>query len=369
MMTKTQKRLAIFLHGLYEGGAERIILNLAKGMINIGYSVDLVLARATGPFLSQIPEEVRMIDLKSSRVLFSLRALTRYIQNECPDAILSGIDYTNIIALLAKRIANKPNRLVIVEHNTLSHRINQMPYHYRRFLPKFIKLFYPWAECIVAVSQGVADDLAYTTGLRRDRIRVIYNPIITQELRRKSKENFLHPWFQPGQPPVLLAVGRLTAQKDFPNLIHAFAKVRQNRDARLMILGEGEERPNLDRLVMDFDLENDVCMPGFVENPYPYMLNAAAFILSSKWEGLPTVLVEALYCGNPVIATDCPSGPREILKDGLYGQLIPIGDSERMAQAIESSLDGKTTPAPPISWNPYTLENIVEQYNQALFRI
>ena len=310
-----------------------------------------------------------MIDLKSSRVLFSLQALVRYIRKECPDAILSGIDYTNIIAIWAKRIAHNPNRLVVVEHNTLSHRIYQMPCYYRWLLPGFIRLFYPWAESIVAVSQGVADDLAFTAGLCRESIRVIYNPIITQELRRKSKENLLHPWFQPGQPPVLLAVGRLTAQKDFPNLIHAFAKVRRNRNTRLMILGEGEERPNLDKLVKDLDLENDVCMPGFVENPYPYMINAAAFILSSKWEGLPTVLVEALYCGNPVIATDCPSGPREILNDGLYGQLIPIGDSERMAQAIESSLDGKTTPPPPISWNPYTLENIVDQYNQALFGI
>jgi glycosyltransferase involved in cell wall biosynthesis len=369
MKTMTQKRLAIFLHGLYEGGAERTLLNLAEGMTGLGYAVDLVLARAAGPFLSQIPEQVRMIDLKSPRVLYSLNALTRYIRKERPDALISAIDYTNITALWAKRIVNIPKRLVVVEQNNLSHRVDQMPYYYREVIPRLIRLSYPWAKCIVAVSQGVADDLASSTGLRHDSIQVIYNPIITQEIRRKSQETLSHPWFQAGQPPVLLAVGRLTAQKDFPTLLHAFAKVRRDRIARLMILGEGEERQTLETLVKSLELNDDVCMPGFVDNPYAFMAHAAAFILSSKWEGLPTVLVEALYCGKPVIATDCPSGPREILKDGLFGQLISIGDPVKMAQAIEYSLDGKLPAPPPISWNPYTLENIVDQYNQALFGI
>ena len=367
MSKKSQKRIAIFLHGLYEGGAERTILNLAEGMASYGYSVDLVLAKAAGPFLSQIPDGIRMIDLKSSRVLFSLQALTRYIRKELPDAMLSAIDYTNIIALLAQRIVNKPNNLVVVEQNTLSQRKTQLPYLYRKLLPTLIRLFYPWAGCIVAVSRGVADDLAITTGLRRDDIRIINNPIITQALRKKSQEILIHPWFEPGQPPVLISVGRLSEQKDFPNLIRAFAKVRENRVARLMILGEGEDRPILEKLAKELGISDEVSMPGFVENPYPYMSNASVYVLSSKWEGLPTVLVEALYCGIPIVSTDCPSGPREILQEGLFGQLVPVGNAEILGLAIQDALDGKTPVAPPISWTPYTVENILIQYNQALF--
>jgi glycosyltransferase involved in cell wall biosynthesis len=364
---KSKKRLAIFLHGLYEGGVERTILNLAQGMTSYGYAVDLVLARAAGPFLSQVPVGVRVIDLKSPRVLFSLPALTCYIRKELPDALLSAIDYTNIIALLAQRIANKPNRLVVVEHNTLSQRKNQLPYFYRLLLPKLIRLFYPWAEYIVAVSRGVADDLAITTGLRRDNIRVTYNPIITQDLRKKSQETLKHPWFEPGQPPVLISIGRLSAQKDFPNLIRAFAKVRKNRVARLMILGEGEDRPILEKMVEELGLSDEISLPGFVENPYPYMVKSSVYVLSSKWEGLPTVLVEALYCGIPIVSTDCPSGPREILQEGLFGKLVPVGNTENLALAIQDAFDGKTPVAPPISWRPYTVENILDQYNQALF--
>ena len=368
-MNKSKKRLSVFLHGLYEGGAERTMLNLAKGMTGLGYSVDLVLARATGPFLSQVPAEVRIVDLKSSRVLFSLQALTHYIQSEDPDALLSGIDYTNIIALWARRIARKTTRLVVVEHNTSSKRMKQMPFYYRRVLPKLIRLFYPWANCIVAVSQGVADDLAMSTGLQRDHIRIINNPVITQDLRKKSRETLEHPWFQAGQPPLLIAVGRLSAQKDYPNLIKAFAKVRTNRAVRLIILGEGEDRQILEKLVDELGLSDDVSMPGFIENPYPYMIKASVYVLSSRWEGLPTVLIEALFCGIPIVSTDCPSGPREILKDGLFGQLVPVEDPEKLALAIQDALNGKTPVAPPSSWSPYTAEAILDQYDQVLFGV
>ena len=171
-----------------------------------------------------------------------------------------------------------------------------------------------------------------------------------------------------GQPPVVLSVGRLTAtnQKDFPTLIEAFAQVRQIRPARLLILGEGEQRPKLEAMVKQLGLEQDVILPGFVENPYPYMARAALFVLSSRWEGLPGALIEALYCGAPVVATDCPSGPREILAGGQHGRLVPVGAVSEMAKAIEESLDGETIVPPRASWLPFEMEAVVGQYIDTL---
>jgi glycosyltransferase involved in cell wall biosynthesis len=190
--------------------------------------------------------------------------------------------------------------------------------------------------------------------------------VITPEVREKARARLQHPWFETGQPPVVLAVGRLTKQKDFPLLIRAFAQVCQKRRARLIILGEGPDRPLLEAQVSELGLEDEVALPGFVENPYAYMSRAALYVLSSQWEGLPTVLIEALYCGAPVVATDCPSGPREILANGRYGALVPMGDVSALAQAIEAGLAGKTPSPTAESWQPYALETVVDQYIRLL---
>jgi glycosyltransferase involved in cell wall biosynthesis len=361
-VTNSQKRLAIFLHGLYGGGAERTMLNLAHGIAARGYATDLVLARAEGPYLADVPELVRLVDLKVSRALFSLPALVHYLRDERPEAMLSAVDYVNIIALWARHIAGVPQRVVINEQNTFSRRKQQLPKLYSWLMRRLLMGFYPWADGIVAVSKGVADDLAQATAIPRERIRVIHNPVVTPELRKKARDSLNHPWFQPRQPPVLLAVGRLTAQKDFPTLIQTFARVRQTRPTRLLILGEGEERFMLEALVRQLGLDQDVHLPGFVDNPYAYMARASVFVLSSKWEGLPTVLVEALYCGAPIVATDCPSGPREILADGQYGQLVPVGDVVALAKAIEATLAGQTPRPPQESWLPFEMETVVNPY-------
>ncbi|HSJ87752.1 MAG TPA: glycosyltransferase [Anaerolineales bacterium] len=206
------------------------------------------------------------------------------------------------------------------------------------------------------------------TGLPRNKIQIIYNPVVTPELAEKVTASPNHPWFEIGQPPVLLAVGRLTAQKDFPTLIQAIAQVRQSQPVRLIILGEGPDRPLLEALIKDLGMEENMCLPGFVENPYAYMSRASLFVLSSRWEGLPTVLIEALYCGVPVISTDCPSGPREILADGKYGALVPIQDPTALAEMIKMALT-KPTPRPTReSWQSYELETIVDQYIDILMR-
>jgi glycosyltransferase involved in cell wall biosynthesis len=202
------------------------------------------------------------------------------------------------------------------------------------------RIFYPRADAIIANCNGVADDVARLTGLSREHITTIYDPVVTPDLQEKMRAALDHPWFAPGSPPVLLAVGRLTAQKDFPTLLRAFARVRRVRPARLVILGEGRERTRLEALVRELGVAADVALPGFVINPLPYMKRAAALVLSSVYEGLPCVLIEAMACGCPVVSTDCPSGPAEILERGRYGALVPVGDVEAMAKAIHAALDG-----------------------------
>jgi glycosyltransferase involved in cell wall biosynthesis len=356
-----KERLAFFLPGLYDGGAERIMLNLAEGIASRGYSIDLVLARAEGPFMDDIPDSVRLVDLKATRVLSSTPALVRYLRQERPIALLS-ILYANIVALWARRLAGIPLRIILGEHNTLSSVARGENDLRLRFYPVIAKWFYPWADGIVAVSGGVADDLAQTIKIPRERIQVIYNPIVTQDLFDKSKALLEHPWFKSGEPPVLLAVGRLTEQKAFDVLIRAFAQARKNHRVRLVILGEGEERLRLDALIREYGLEQDISMPGFVPNPYAYMAHAAAFVLSSRWEGLPTVVVEAMALGIPIISTNCPSGPREILQDGKYGTLVPVEDPSALADAISIGLTANVLRPSRESWQPFELECVVDQY-------
>jgi len=363
MTSDLKPKLAIFMPSLFGAGGQRSMLNLAHGIADNGYDMDLVLAQAEGEFLNEVRKPVSIVDLKASRALTSLPALVRYLRNEQPDAMLSVFGYLNIIALWAWRLSGVKTRLFVNEQNTVSLEAGNASSWSSRLTPPLIKRFYPWANGIVVVSQGVRDDLAQLTKIPRQRITVIYNPsVVGAEVQGKAKEPVDHPWFKPEQPPVLLAVGRLQPQKDYPMLLQAFAQVRQTQPARLVILGEGKERPMLEAMIKELNLEDDVSLPGFVMNPYAYMARASLFVLSSQWEGLPTVLIEALCCGAPVVSTDCPSGPREILRNGKYGQLVPVGDSMAFAEATKAVLNGSGSKPPPESWQPYELNTIVNHY-------
>jgi glycosyltransferase involved in cell wall biosynthesis len=366
-----QKRLAIFLPSLAGGGAEKSMLRLAAGIAQRGHPVDLVLSQAQGPYriyLPALPGLVRVVDFGTPRVLLSLPALTRYLRRTQPYALLSTLDYANIVALWARRLAGAPARVAVNEQNTISLTSQHSPQRRQRIVPTLVRLFYPWASSIIGNSRGVAEDLARITGLPRDRIQIIYNPVVTSELAEKVKASPDHPWFDNGQIPVVLAVGRLTAQKDFPTLLRAFAEVRRVQPVRLVILGEGPDRPMLEALIRELGMAADVQLPGFVENPYAYMSRASVYVMSSRWEGLPTVLIEALYCGAPVVSTDCPSGPREILADGRYGCLAPLQDPAALAGRITMALAGHTPKPAQESWRPYELETIVDQYIELLMK-
>ncbi len=361
-------RLSVFLPSMRGGGAERVMSTLTREFVRRGHEVDLVLAKAEGPYLAEVPGSVRIVDLKASRVLASLPALVRYLHRERPEAMLSAMGHANVVALWARRLAGVKTRLVVSERNALSSAARHVPSRRQKLMPWIVRCFYPWADGIIAVSAGVADDLSRTARLRRESITVIYNPVMIPELLEKADASLDHPWFVPGEPPVLLGVGRLSVPKDFSTLIRAFARVRGARPARLLILGEGEERPRLESLVQELGLERDVSMPGFVENPFSYMRRASVFVLSSLWEGFPNVLGEALACGCPVVSTDCPSGPAEILDNGRYGKLAPVGDERALAEAILATLE-----APPDAGTlreraeDLFREDIPERYLKVLF--
>jgi glycosyltransferase involved in cell wall biosynthesis len=197
-------------------------------------------------------------------------------------------------------------------------------------------------------------------------MHILPNPVVTPDLASKAAEPLDHPWFRPGEPPVVLGVGRLSKQKDFATLIRAFDRVRRARGARLMILGEGPERAGLQALADELALSQDVALPGFASNPFAYMARAGVFVLSSAWEGMPGALIQAAACGAPVVATDCESGPREVLQDGRYGRLVPVGNPAALADAILSTLDQPRTAVPAEAIERFTRNAAVSGYLEVL---
>ncbi len=369
--------IALFIPSLAGGGVARVTLLLANALARHGHRVDLVLCRVAGPYLDQVPARVKVVELQPSpgwrgrlcalsadpqafsslllpvglpfrppQTVRYLPDLVGYLRREKPVALLAAKTPANLAAVLARRLADVPTRIVISERTHLSQEV-QGPRRRKwrwRFIIPAIQQVYPWADALVTVSNGVADDLSQCTGIPRDRITTIYNPIVSPELIDKARAHLDHSWFQRGNPPVLLGAGRLTPQKDFPTLLRAFARLRAERCVRLLILGEGQQRAELETLASALGVAQDVALPGFVENPYAYMERAAVFVLSSAWEGLPGVLIQALACGCPVVSTDCPSGPAEILAGGIYGKLVPVGDAAALAKALASTLDAPPQP-------------------------
>jgi len=340
----TARRIAIYVPSLRGGGAERVMVALANSFASRKHKVDIVLAQAEGPYLENVSEAVRIVDLGASRVLFSLPGLVRYLRREQPVAMLSALDHANVVALVARMLARAQTRIVVSVRNTVSVSGANADSLRERNMAFFMRRVYPRADGIAAISNGVADDLAESIGIPRSSIRVIYNPVAIPESLNGDDDRLDHPWFASGMPPVVLGVGRLVPQKDFSLLLNAFALVRAKREARLMILGEGHLRTELEELTSKLGLRNDVLLPGFVNNPCAYMRRAALFVLSSRWEGFGNVLVEAMACGTPVVSVDCRSGPGEILAGGRWGRLTPVGDADDLANAIGAALDD---PSPP----------------------
>lgn len=337
-------KVALFLPSLKGGGAERVMVNLANEFTKNGLDVDLVLADAQGEYLSIVSEKVNIINLSKSRVLFSLISLIKYLKSEKPAVLLSTMAHANIIAVLATWLAGWNNRVFVRETNTVSVTLAQTSLMNRVVWRVLIHLFYKKATAIIAPSQGVACDLEEVAFLPKDSVNVIYNPIVTPELKNLADKPLLHRWLYQSEFSVILAVGRLNKQKDFPTLIKALKITREKQDVRLIILGEGELRVSLMQLITDLDLSDYVEMPGFKSNPFNFMRNADLFVLSSAWEGLPGTLIQAMASGCQVVSTNCPSGPSEILENGKYGSLTPVGDANALSCAIIDALNSDSKP-------------------------
>jgi glycosyltransferase involved in cell wall biosynthesis len=355
--------VGIILHDLRMGGAERVMLQLAEALSGDGIRVELILAHAKGELLSKVPPNIKILDLNVHNPLAMLVKVIRYLRVSNPVVLISPFEVTSIVAVLAKLLSRSHTRVVVRLSVALSKHKRAW---FKKLLEKIaVSVLYRFADGIIAVSQGVANDFSSYTGISIKRIVVIYNPIISEEFMQERDQVDDHPsLLNAVEQPLILGVGRLTEQKDFHTLIRAFEIVGKKRPAQLMILGEGEDRQSLEALARQLNIQDRVHFPGITLNPMVHMKKASVFVLSSRWEGLPGALIQALACGCPVVSTDCPSGPAEILDHGKYGRLVPVADAASMARAIEAVLDGEHA-LPPESWlEQFKTAVVMEQYKK-----
>jgi glycosyltransferase involved in cell wall biosynthesis len=399
-----ERTLAFYLDHLEGGGAQKSTLTLAGALAARGHAVELLVCRPRGALQDQVAPEIEVVALDQSSVwsarMLALRSdpahfgsilagialaprpsstlgylgsLVAVLGARRPYALYAANTHRNLEALFARRLAGVDTRIVVTERNAFHDGHLQRGWS-RRFLPGLVRRMYGQADAVVAVSDGVADELAAWSGLPRAQIVTIYNPVVTDELIAGQSELVDHPWFQPGTSPVIMSAGRLGRAKDHPTLIRAFARVRRARPARLVIFGQGKTEAKTARSVAalqahagELGVAGDVALPGFVANPFAYMARAAVFALSSINEGLPGVLIQAMACGCPVVSTDCPSGPAEILAGGRYGRLVSPGDDAALAAAILATLD-----APPAAATLreragfFSVDRAVAQYERVM---
>lgn len=340
-------RVAIFIPSLRGGGAERAMLLFAEGLLAKGYLVDLLVAQREGPLVSEVPAGARLVDLGERKVSRTLPKLTRYLAREKPSALFSTIVNANLVAVLAaqwvRRVHGFHCRVVVRESNVVS---PKGPLSFaRRVSGRLAPWLYGYSDAIISVSKDVAAELSTAAPKLSPRIHTLPNPVVSPKIFALSELDSTHPWLHERRnaasniaAPLIVAAGRLHPQKDFPTLLKAFAILRAERSARLIILGEGEQRAQLEALVTELGLADCVSLPGFAANPYPYFRHADSFVLSSVYEGMPNVMLQALAFGTPVVATRCHSGAQEVLTDAAFGRLVTPGDSQAMAAAISECL-------------------------------
>jgi len=372
---KNKIKIAFYIPNLTIGGAERVITKFLQGLNKEIFQISLLLAEARGPFLKEIPPDIPIYNFNTPYVKKTFFRLIRYLQKEKPQILVSFLTPTNIICILAKIFSKTNTKIIINEQTTFSQtsKINTNTINKLRvifILKPLVRITYPFADAIVCVSKGVAEDISqYLPSSKRSKIKIIYNPIVSDELYNLADQPVNHPWFLNKEIPVILAVGRLSIEKDYPTLLKTFSLISKEKKTRLVILGDGEERKNLEELINKLDISENTTLLGFKENPYKYMRRADIFVLSSKLEGFGNVLAEAMATGVPVVSTDCQSGPNEIIENGKNGILVPVGDEKALAEAIlkiltnpsltqKFSLEGKKTA------QNFTLEKSVKEYEK-----
>jgi glycosyltransferase involved in cell wall biosynthesis len=374
-------RFGIYIRGVRSvQGAEKVATNVAAGLAARGHAVDFLVEDDQGPLLEALAAQgVRVWPLRARRFPFlrergsqiaallsalaspegwrragargisalakivwsddaPIAALLDYVRSERPRAVLSFLNYPNFALMLASRLAPPGTRFLVSVRNHVSSSSANARSRWNRSIPLLMQRCLHFADRIVAPSLGVAEDVALITGVPRSRIEVIHNPL-WPELPALAEEPVSHPWLVDRRIPVIVAAGKLKPQKDFDTLLRAFQIARAARPLRLIILGDGDLLETLRARADELGVAADVDFPGYVTNPYPFFRRASLYVLSSAWEGLPNVLIEAMACGCPVVSTDCKAGPSEILAGGEYGRLVPVGAAEDLAKAMLETLD------------------------------
>lgn len=339
------QRIALFLPSLAGGGAERRMLEVAELLTRAGFAVDLIVTRRGGAWWGSVSPPTRLINLNAWKAPISLPGLVRYIRRERPAAMIATIAQCCVTALVAKLLVGREFRLILRQETVYSS-------YYptagpaMKALMLFMRLLLHTADAIWSVSSYVADDLKRLAPKAAALVHVVENPVVSADLLRKARQPVAHPWLSDATVPVVLTVGRLKIlEKDHPTLLRAFAMVVKRRPARLVILGDGPDKSRLEALSRNLGIRDRVDFAGFQMNPAAYMVHAQVFVLSSIFDGLPGVLIEALACGTSVVSTDCPGGVREVLEDGKWGKLVRIGDAEALADAICETIESPMPPA------------------------
>jgi glycosyltransferase involved in cell wall biosynthesis len=351
MSARAPAHIALFISNLTGGGAQRKMVTLANAFAERGHRVDLLTAEDGGVLRDRVDGRVHVRSLetfwtrlpgirgtKRRRMLAAVRPLARYLRDERPQVLMSTSDSVNVAAVLAHGRARSDARLVLRIDNQIARSPDVEGTRGQRRRVRRVRRLFPRADFVIAISHGVGEDVLRHGGCRPEQLRVLHNPSLDATLEKRALEPPGHPWLERPGAPVVVGVGRLVPQKDFETLLRAFANVRAETDARLVILGEGREHERLQACAEELGIARDVDLAGFHPNPIAVMARSAVFVLSSAWEGFGNVVVEALAAGCPVVSTDCPSGPAEILEDGRWGQLVPVGDADALAAAILSAL-------------------------------
>jgi len=364
--TAAPAKIAVFMPSLNVGGAEQVMVTLANGFTKRGFIVDLVLATREGRFLDHVSPDVRIVDLGRRRVLSSLLPLASYLRRERPAVLLSALSYANVVALLANLRAGCVSRVVVSERTSFQ----EVKKHHKglseRVVRLMMRLSYRRADAVTVVSKAAADELIDALALDRGRVHYIPNPIVSPTTMSRAEELPQHPWARDSELPLIVAVGRLAPEKGFDTLLRAFARLVERQPSRLLILGEGPLRKDLESLVRRLSLERSVALPGSDPNPLATMKRASLFALTSRLEGMPGALIQAMACGTPVVATDCRTGPREILEGGRWGRLVAVDDVEGLANAMASTLAEKVRPDVQQRATHFSEEASVQQYLRAL---
>ncbi|GGK72696.1 glycosyltransferase [Haloarcula sebkhae] len=335
--------LAFFIPDLSLGGAEQVTVTIINGLAERGYDVELLLSRATGELQSELSPQVDVVEFGPDTVTglgvaSHVPALVEYLDREQPAALFPHLAHVSVVCLAARRFVDAEVPIFPTHHKAF--RVQPDPSSKARVVRRLAERLYPSAEQVVAVSGGVAESLAEHTPIDPDDVSVLYNPVDVETIRARAREPVDHPWIEDEDVPVVLFVGRHERQKDLETWLAAFEQVHvRNPQVRGVVAGKGSQTDKIRELAEQHGIEDALSLPGYVENPYRYMRQADVYLLSSRYEGLPTVMIEAFACGCPIVATDCPAGPREILADGEYGPLVPVGDANALARAVEETLE------------------------------